>query len=388
MSGPGEAASGDRETDFSSPQSALDADAFSRAVPVGKPNVADRAAFHAMVDEIFDSGWLTNNGAMVQRLEKEVAEHLDVAHCIAVVNGTAGLEVALRALGMAGEVVVPSYTFVASAHAIRWIGGTPKFVDIDPKTHSIDPGRVREAMTPETTGIMATHLWGRPAEIEALQELAEERGVPLVFDAAHAFSVTHGGQMIGGFGDAEVFSFHATKFFSSFEGGAITTNDDSLAEQLRLHRNFGFETFDHVVSDGTNAKMTEICAAMGLVNLASVEDFIARNRAVYETYEAGLEGSGLSLFPYGTDERRNFQYIVAQAESLEDRDRLHDRLMRKNVMARKYFWPGCHRMPSYDDGRTWDLPMTEAVADRVLVLPGGSSVTPDEAARIAAWLCE
>ena len=218
--------------------------AFAEPLHVGRPNIVDRDAFLARVAQVLDNQWLTNNGPLVQEFEARIAAHLGVKHCVAMCNGTIALEIAIRALGLTGEVIVPSWTFVATAHALYWQGITPVFADIDPDTHNLDPDAVRRMITPRTSGIIGVHLWGRAAPVEALQAIADEHGLKLMFDAAHAFGSTHRGQSIGRFGACEVFSFHATKSFNTMEGGAVTTNDDALAETLRLMRNFGFKGYD------------------------------------------------------------------------------------------------------------------------------------------------
>ena len=237
--------------------------AFDQPLHVGRPNIGSREAFMQYAEEIFDRRWLSNNGPVVQEFERRVAEYHGVKHCISMCNGTVALEIAIRALGMEGEVIVPSYTFVATAHALSWQGITPVFADIDPVTHNLDPEAVRRMITPRTTGIIGVHLWGQAAPVEALQQIADEHGLKLMFDAAHAFGCSRNGRMIGNFGACEVLSFHATKFFNTFEGGAILTNDDDLAEKMRLMRNFGFSGLDNVVHMGTNGKMIEVAAAMG-----------------------------------------------------------------------------------------------------------------------------
>ena len=354
---------------------------FPAPLHVGRPNIGDREAFMKLAGEIFDRLWLSNNGPLVQELEKRIAAQLGVKHCVAMCNGTIALEIAIRALKLEGEVIVPSYTFIATAHALSWQGITPVFADIDPVTHNLDPEAVRRMITPRTTGIIGVHLWGRAAPVEALQAIADEHGLQLLFDAAHAFTCTHRGQAIGGFGRAEVLSFHATKFFNTFEGGAVLTNDDELAETMELMRNFGFKGFDNVIHPGTNGKMVEICAAMGLVNLDALPGVVASNKANYQAYRANLSGlPGLSLLPYDERETNNYQYIVVEVgpECPVTRDALVDALHAENVRARKYFWPGCHNMKPYRDLYPHAgllLPNTKLVADRVLLLPTGTTIT-------------
>lgn len=354
--------------------------AFSEPLHVGRPHLGDRDELLRYTTDIYERSWLTNNGPLVQELEQKLAKRLGVKHCVAMCNGTVALEIAIRALGLHGEVIVPSYTFVATAHALHWQAITPVFADIDPATHNIDPGAVRRMITPRTTGIVGVHLWGRPAPIQALQSLADEHGLQLMFDAAHAFDCSHEGRKIGNFGRCEVFSFHATKVFNSFEGGAVMTNEDDLADAMRLMRNFGFAGYDNVIYPGTNGKMVEISAAMGLVNLRAMESFVAKNRENYQAYSTALSGiPGVSLLQYDEAQDPNYHYVVIEVDTGRAglRDQIVETLHAENVLARKYFWPGCHRMKPYRDlfpHAGLVLPNTETVAASVIVLPSGSGV--------------
>lgn len=364
--------------------------AFAEPLHVGRPNLGDRDALLRYTGEIYDRRWLTNNGPLVQELETRIANMLGVKHCVAMCNGTIALEIAIRALGLEGEVIVPSYTFVATAHALHWQAITPVFADIDPATHNLDPESVRRMITPRTTGIIGVHLWGRPAPVEALQAVADEHGLQLMFDAAHAFDCAHGGRKIGGFGRCEVLSFHATKVFNTFEGGAVVTDDDELAEIMRLMRNFGFAGFDDVVHPGTNGKMTEINAAMGLVNLASMPGFVAANRHHHAAYRQALDGvAGLSVLDYSPVDEPNYQYVVVEVGEPypAGRDALVAALQAENIRARKYFWPGCHGMKPYRDlyPTAGDhLPATKSVAARVVVLPTGATLSDEDVAAVAS----
>ena len=236
--------------------------AFTETLHVSRPNFPNREKLLERLTDILDRHWLTNDGPLVKQFERRLAELIGVKHCISTCNGTTALEILIRTLGLDGEVIIPSFTFIATAHCLKWQGITPAFCDIDPTTYTIDPTRLDKLLTSRTTGIIGVHLWGRPCDIEALSEFADRRGLSLVFDAAHALGCSHRGRMVGGFGCAEVFSFHATKFMNTFEGGAITTNDDDIAERARLMKNFGFSGLDTVVSLGINGKMSEPCAAM------------------------------------------------------------------------------------------------------------------------------
>jgi dTDP-4-amino-4,6-dideoxygalactose transaminase len=362
--------------------------AFEQILHVGRPNMGSREKFIEYVDGIYDRRWLSNNGPLVQEFERQVAAYLGVKHCVAMCNGTVALEIAIRALGLEGEVIVPSYTFIATAHALSWQAITPVFADIDPATHMLDPDAVRRMITPRTTGIIGVHLWGRGAPVAELQAIADEKSLKLMFDAAHAFGCSYRGRMIGGFGSCEVLSFHATKFFNTFEGGAVVTNDDGLAETMRLMRNFGFAGLDKVIHPGTNGKMIEVAAAMGLVNLEAIAGFVESNRRNYLTYRQGLAGlPGVGLVPFDESEQNNYQYIVMEIEENcpVSRDRIVAALHAENILARRYFWPGCHNMQPYCDlypHAGMMLPNTRKVADRVVVLPTGTALAPEDAEMI------
>jgi len=364
--------------------------AFNQPLHVGRPNIGSREAFMKLAGEMFDRRWLTNNGPLVQEFEQRVASYHGVKHCVAMCNGTIALEIAIRALNLAGEVIVPSYTFIATAHALSWQGITPVFADIDTHTHNLDPEAVRRMITPRTTGIIGVHLWGRAAPVEALQQIADEHGLELMFDAAHAFGCSHGGKMIGNFGACEVLSFHATKFFNTFEGGAVLTNDNALAEKMRLMRNFGFAGLDNVIHPGTNGKMIEIAAAMGLVNLDAIDSVVEANRNNHHTYRQQLDGlPGIRLLAFDETERNNYQYVVMEVgtECTVSRDRIIEALHAENILARKYFWPGCHNMKPYRElypNAGLVLPNTQRVAERVVVLPTGTTMRNEMVEKVVA----
>lgn len=364
--------------------------AFAEQLHVGRPNIGNREAFIKHVDTIFDNRWLSNNGPMVQEFEQRVANYHNAKHCVAMCNGTVALEIAIRALGLEGEVIIPSYTFIATAHALSWQAITPVFADIDPISHTLDPAAVRRMITPRTTGIIGVHLWGRGAAVDELQAIADEHDLKLMFDAAHAFGCSYKGKMIGNFGACEVLSFHATKFFNTFEGGAILTNDDELAETMRLMRNFGFVALDNVVHPGTNGKMIEVAAAMGLVNLDAIDEVIAANRRNHHAYQKALAGlRGINLLTFNETENNNYQYVVMEvgANCPISRDRMIEALHAENIRARKYFWPGCHNMQPYRELYPHAgllLPNTQQVADRVVVLPTGTTMTVEMVNAVAA----
>ena len=367
--------------------------AFTEPLHVGRPNIGNRNALIERINDMLDRRWLTNNGPYVQELERRIADYLGVKHCIAMCNATVALEIAARALDFHGEVIIPSFTFIATAHALQWQEITPVFCDVDPTTHNIDAGKVEALITPRTTGIVGVHVWGRPCPVDALEEIARRRGLKLMFDAAHAFGCSYKGRMIGNFGQAEVFSFHATKFFNTFEGGAVVTNDDDLARKIRLMTNFGFAGYDNVIYVGTNGKMTEVCAAMGLTGLESLDDFIAANRRNYAAYQDGLQDiPGLRLISFNESERNNYQYMIVEVDETIagiSRDDLVRVLQAENVLARRYFYPGCHEMEpyrSYFPHAGLLLPETKRLTQRVMSLPTGTAVGPEEIAEVCAIL--
>jgi dTDP-4-amino-4,6-dideoxygalactose transaminase len=356
--------------------------AFEQALHVGRPNIGDRVALMARIEDMLDRRWFTNNGPYVQEFEQRIAALCQVKHCVAMTNGTIAQEIAVRAAGIQGEVILPSFTFIATAHALQWQEITPVFCDVAPGSHHIDPNRVEDMITPRTTAIIGVHVWGAPCPIDELTEIANRRGLRLIFDAAHALGCSYKGRMIGGFGAAEFLSFHATKFLNSFEGGAVVTNDDALADRMRYMRNFGFAGLDQVDYVGTNGKMTEIAAAMGLTSLDCLAEIVASNQRNYRAYQAGLTGiPGIKLFAYDETEHNNFQYVILEIDAAVTgitRDLIVQLLHAENILARRYFYPGCHQMEpyrSYFPHARLLLSETEELTQKVLSLPSGTAVT-------------
>lgn len=352
------------------------------ALHVGRPNIGDRKKLLERIEAALDRRWLTNGGPLVREFETRIAQMLGVRHCLAIANGTIALEILARAMNLTGEVIVPSFTFVATAHAFRWLGLDVVFCDVDPKTHTLDPARVEALITPRTSAIVGVHTWGGVCDVDALTEIAKRRNLKLLFDAAHAFGCSRGGEFVGGFGDAEIFSFHATKFVNCFEGGAIATNDDAFACTVGLMRNFGFVDEDAVDVVGTNGKMHEISAAMGLTSLDAMDEIVATNRRNHHAYRDKIGGlRGVQLYAYDESQRCNFQYVVCEIDAAKagiSRDDLLARLRAGNIRARRYFYPGCHHMEPYrtlSPGAAAQLPVTEMLAQRVLVLPTGTAVS-------------
>lgn len=364
--------------------------AFSHKLFVGRPNIGDRVFLHEHLDDILDRKWLTNDGIYITKFEEKVADYLGVKHCIALCNGTIALQIAFKALELRGEVIVPSFTFVATAHALQWQGIKPVFCDVDPKTFTIDPAYAEKLITPQTSAILGVHLWGRGCDTEGINKLARKHQLKIVYDACHAFACSYNGQKIGHFGDMEVFSFHATKVFNSFEGGAIVTNNDLLAKRIRLLKNFGFSGTDEVSFLGINGKMNEMSAVMGIAGLDALPVFIQANRENYLTYKKALMGiKGIRLIEYDDRNDYNYHNIVLELDRSVagiDRDRIVELLNAEGVIARRYFYPGCHKMEPYNSNpiyRNLKLPVTERLAARMFSLPTGTSVSKNDIHSIA-----
>jgi dTDP-4-amino-4,6-dideoxygalactose transaminase len=365
--------------------------AFPEKLHVGRPNIGNRTRLLNRINDILDRRWLTNAGTYVCEFERRVAETVGVRNCVATCNGAVALEIAIRALDLRGEVIVPAFTFIATAHALQWQQITPVFADVHPETHLIDPSSAACLVTPRTSAILGVHTWGRRCEVEGLARLAARHRLHLLFDAAHAFGCGQDGRLVGSFGELEVFSFHATKFVNSLEGGAIVTNNDELAQKMRLMKNFGFLGYDNVGTIGTNGKMNEFSAAMGLTSLESMDAFVTANRRNHEKYAEELATiPGIRLLQYNPNHRCNYQYVVTEIDPAVcpiSRDRLLDLLWAENVMARRYFYPGCHRMQPYRSMNpdAWrHLPQTERISARVLVLPTGETVSAEDVATVCA----
>lgn len=368
--------------------------AFPGLLHVGRPNVGGRGRLRERLDDILDTRVLTNNGPYVREFERRVADLVGVPYCIATCNATIALEIAARAVGMTGEVIVPSFTFVATASALLWQQITPVFCDIDPVTYNLDPAEVPRHITPRTSGIIGVHVWGRPCPTEPLQDIAREYGLKVLYDASHAFGCSHNGRMIGNYGDAEVFSFHATKFVNAFEGGAIVTHSREVAEKAQLMRNFGFVAYDRVEEVGTNGKMSEVSAAMGLTSLEALGQFITTNRANYHAYREGLAAvPAVRLIPFDERERCNYQYVVVEVhpDAPLTRDELVRVLHAEGVLARRYFYPGCHQMRPYRShfpNTGLVLPVTERQSQQVLSLPTGTAVDHGTVADVCCLIAD
>lgn len=339
---------------------------------------------------VFHQGLVTN-GALVARLEAAVSERLGVRHSIAVSSCTSGLMLAMKAFGLRGEVILPSFTFFATGHAALWNGLTPVFADCDPRTWNIDPRAVERAITPRTSAILAVHLYGNPAPVAELEWIAQKHGLKLLFDAAHAYGASYKGQPVGRFGDAEVFSLSPTKLLVAGEGGLICTNDATLADRLRAGRNYGdLGAYDPMLL-GLNARMTEFNAALALAGLDLVPAKVATHNGIAALYTAKLDGTpGIAfqrLPPGHLSSYKDYSVRVDPAAFGMTRDELAVALLKENIETKKYFHPPLHQQNLFRPFATAGLvhlPVTEAVAESVLSLPIYASL-PAETVRQVAW---
>ncbi|MCW2308635.1 DegT/DnrJ/EryC1/StrS family aminotransferase [Rhodobium gokarnense] len=354
---------------------------------VGQVYMPDREVFDTWFSAISERAFYTNHGPLVARLDAVIADRLEVANAVSVTNGTVALMVALTALELSGDVIVPAFTFPATVQAVVWAGLRPVFADVDPVTHNLTPETVAAAMTPETTCVLGVHVWGRPCEPAGLKAFCRQNALRLAFDACHGFGCSHDGRMLGNFGDVEVFSFHATKIVNGAEGGCITTNDDELAARLRTVANFHRSPADRDCKVRINAKMTEAQAAMALMALSEFEQYVDRNRAIYEVYREQLgPRSDVRMIAFDASELQNYQYAVFELgdEAGISRDDLLAVLRREGVHARRYFAPGVHKLHPFEEGRNGPpLPITDQLCDTLFQLPVGAFVTPQDARLIA-----
>ncbi|MDF2743707.1 MAG: DegT/DnrJ/EryC1/StrS aminotransferase, partial [Actinomycetia bacterium] len=347
---------------------------FPEVLPLARPAVADPGSVASAAAEILASGVLTN-GPYVRRLEEKAAAYLGVRHCVAVSSCTAGLMLALRVSGLSGDVVLPSFTFSATAHAVAWNGLRPVFTDIRPDTLLLDPAAAARATGMRTSAILATHTYGTPCDVESLSKVARRNGVRLFFDAAHAFGSRRGQAMIGGFGDAEVFSLSPTKVLIAGEGGIIATNDATLAERCRYGRDYGNPGDYDTRFVGLNARMSELHAATALASFSDLEERIARRNQLAERYRKALdEVAGIDFPAVDEGDRstyKDFTVLVDEERFGMDATALAAALHAEGVQTRRYYSPPVHRQRAYRTvgSSNGALPVTDDAAARVLTLP-------------------
>lgn len=345
------------------------------SIYVTQPSLPPLEEFLPYLEQIWENKWLTNAGPFHQELEATLAKYLGVEHLALFTNGTIALVTALQTLRITGEVITTPYSFVATAHSLVWNSITPVFVDIDPVTCNMDPDKIEQAITPHTTAIMPVHCYGNPCNVERIQKIADTYGLKVIYDAAHTFGVNYRGESILKHGDLSVLSFHATKVFNTFEGGAIVCPDAKTKQRIDYLKNFGFADEVTIMAPGINGKMNEVQAAFGLLQLKYVEEAIGRRKKIDEHYRQGLANvPGITCLPVPSDTIRNYAYftILVSGEYPLTRDALYDKLKAENIYARRYFYPLISNMPMYRgivSASKDNLPISNSIAEQVLCLP-------------------
>ncbi len=362
---------------------------MSRPIYVTQPHMPPLEEFIPYLQKIWDSKLLTNGGPYHQQLEKELCEYLGVKHLALFSNGTLALITALQSLRITGEVITTPYSFVATAHSLLWNGIKPVFVDVDPATLNMDPAKIEAAITPQTTAIMPVHVYGQPCDVDAIQHIADRYNLRVIYDAAHAFGVRDGqGHSILNHGDLSVLSFHATKVFNTFEGGAIICPDERTKQRIDNLKNFGFVDEVTVVAPGINGKMSEVNAAFGVLQLRHIDAAIQRRAEIDAAYRRGLEGvKGIRCLAVDPKQQTNFSYfpVLVESDYPLSRDDLYERLKAQGIHGRRYFFPLISDFPMYRGLASAHpdlLPVASGAARKVLCLPMYPALSQEDLARV------
>ena len=335
-------------------------------INVTKTHLPNKEKYQKYVDEIYANGWITNNGPMVKELEKRLAEYLGVKNIVLVASGTVALEIAYRTLDLEGYAVTTPFSFVATTSSLVTNGIKPIFADIDPQTLNIDPNKIEELITPHTSAIVPVHILGNACDVEAIDEIAKRHGLKVIYDAAHVFAVKYKDESILNYGDISTLSFHATKLFHTIEGGALIINDDRLVEKARYLRNFGIENQESIPELGTNAKMNEFEAAMGLCMLDEMEVVLQKRKDVYERYEKELDGL-VQFQKKNINSTKNYSYFPIILKDEGQMLKIQKALNEKQVFPRRYFYPSLDTL-SYIEPKQYS-PISRDISNRILALP-------------------
>lgn len=352
-------------------------------IPVTKAYLPNKAKYQSYVDRIFESGWLTNNGSLLQELEGRLADYLGVKNIILVANGSLALQLAYKALALKGEVITTPFSFAATTSTLAWEGLTPIFADINPQTFNIDPSQIEAQITPSTSAIVPVHVFGNPCNVEEIQAIADKHDLKVIYDAAHAFGSQFKGQSVLNFGDVSTLSFHSTKLFHSIEGGAVITNDNELAKKIRLMINFGISSPTSIDSVGTNAKMNEFEAAMGLCVLDDIDTIRQCREDIWQIYIENLSGL-MELQQWNEHGRNNCAYAPVLFENEEQLLKVEARLKENDILPRRYFYPSLDTL-SYLDSKQI-CKNSRNIASRILCLPIYPSLELNDVQRIVNLL--
>ncbi|MDI5846677.1 dTDP-4-amino-4,6-dideoxy-D-glucose aminotransferase VioA [Shewanella xiamenensis] len=348
---------------------------MSKLIPVTQPFLPELNEFTPYLEEIWRNRWLTNNGPFHQRLEKELGEYLGVQHVSLFNNATIALITSLQALKISGEVITTPYSFVATSHSILWNGLSPVFVDIDPNTFNIDPKKIEAAITPKTSAIMPVHCYSNPCDVEAIEAIAKKHGLKVIYDAAHAFGINYKGQSLLNYGDLSILSFHATKVFNTFEGGAVISPNAETKLQIDRLKNFGIEDELTVTAVGINGKMSEINAAFGLVQLRHISQAIEQRKVIDHHYReklAEIEGIRVPIPSKFSNSNYSYFPILVESSYSLTRDDLYEKLKKNNILSRRYFYPLISNMSMYkglESASIDHLPYANDTSNKVLCIP-------------------
>lgn len=356
-----------------------------KPIPIVRPSMPLLSEYVEEIRDIWDSCSLTNIGPKHQQLEQELLEYLKVDNITLFVNGHLALEAAIKALQLSGEVITTNFTFISTTHAIVRNGLEPVFCDINPEDYTIDTDKIEQLITEKTSAILPVHVYGNICRVKEIDRIAKKHGLKVIYDAAHAFGASLDGVGVAEFGDASMFSFHATKVFNTIEGGAVVTHDRERQQILKDLKNFGIQDEERVTRVGGNAKMNEFQAAMGLCNLRHVEEEINKRRRVVERYRSSLEAvKGITLTATRPDVKANYAYLPVLIDGFRlNRDQLYLELKKDNIYSRKYFYPLTSSFECYRDRfRTIDTPVSEYVADRILTLPLYAEMAMEDVDRV------
>lgn len=357
-----------------------------KPITVTQPYLPPLEEFIPYLEKIWESKWLTNNGPYHQELETALARHLGVEHLALFANGTLALVTALQTLRITGEVITTPYSFVATTHSLLWNNIQPVFVDIDPATMNLDPEKIEAAITPQTSAIMPVHCYGNPCNVERIQQIADTYGLKVIYDAAHAFGVQYKGTSLLMHGDLSILSFHATKVYNTFEGGAIVCPDTKTKQRVDYLKNFGFADEVTVMAPGINGKMNEVQAAFGLLQLKHMEYVLERRKAIDRRYRNAFHDTlGISVLAEPVETVRNYAYfpVMVGPDYSISRDKLYQRLSENGIFARRYFYPLISDMPMYRGlPSATNLPNAKKVAAQILCLPIYPNLAEDEQQKV------
>jgi len=354
-----------------------------RQLNVTQTFLPDMSEYSSILQRAFDKNWLTNRGELVQELEEKLKAYLDVNHLTLTTNGTLPIQIALKALGLEGEIITTPFSYVATTSSIVWEGCTPVFVDIHPEYFTIDESKIEAAITAQTTGILATHVFGNPCEVNIIEDIAKKHNLKVIYDAAHCFGVKYNSKGIFNYGDVNTCSFHATKIFHTGEGGCWTTNDDSLQQELYYHHNFGHNGPEHFHGLGINAKMSELQAAMGLAVFNHLPEIFALRKKAVMYYDDSLEKSSLQRMEIRSNTDWNYHYYPVVFQSETDLLEAQKKMNQSDIYPRRYFYPSLNKLPYVSQQ---PCPISERISKCILCLPLWAGIEEDQIQRVVKFL--